>query len=165
VFIQNLMDIEQEKLEKLKQVKNNDVTEFSLNNKEFVGKIVDVYDGDTCKVVFYLKDELVKFNCRLYGINAPELKPLKTKENRVEEIENGKKAKYKLVSYCCEYVDKIDDKNCDQVIECNNTLVKIKCYDWDKYGRLLVELFKYDEEGICFNEKLIEDGLVKKYLL
>jgi len=156
------MDIE--KIEKLKQLKNNDVEEFSLRGKEFIGKVVDVYDGDTCKIVFYLKDDLIKFTCRLYGINAPELKPLKTKENRLEEIENGKKAKYKLISYCCG-CESVDDKNCDELIDRNNTLVKIKCHDWDKYGRLLVELFKYDENNICFNEKLIEDGLVKKYIL
>jgi len=162
--------MELELREKLREIKNNDVEEFSLNGKEFIGKVVDVYDGDTCKVVFYLKDKFVKFNCRLYGINAPELKPLKTIENRITEIENGKKAKNKLISYCCG-CDLVDDKNCKEIICNNNTLVKIKCYEWDKYGRLLVDMFKYDEnnfdntEAISFNQRLIKDGLVKTYIL
>jgi hypothetical protein len=40
----------------------------------------------------------------------------------------------------------------------NNNIIKVKCFEWNKYGRLLLELFKYDE-------KLIESGLVKKYSL
>lgn len=41
----------------------------------------------------------------------------------------------------------------------NNNIIKVKCFEWNKcMGRLLLELFKYDE-------KLIEDGLVKKYIL
>lgn len=150
-------------LEKLKSIKNSDIKEFSLNGKEFIGKVVDVYDGDTCKIVFYLKDEIVKFNCRLFGINAPELKPLKTKENRLEEIENGKKAKHQLISYCCK-CESVDDNNCEEFIENNNSLIKIKCFEWDKYGRLLVELYELDKEE-SINNKLIESGLVKKYSL
>jgi len=146
-------------------LKNNDVEEFSLKDKEFIGKIVDVYDGDTCKIIFFLDNKLVKFNCRLYGINAPEIKPLKTMEKREEEIVNAKIARNKLISLCCN-CDNVTSDNYKEIIENNSTLIKIKCRDWDKYGRLLVDIMNYNcETNECFNNVLLEGGFVKKYII
>ena len=39
---------------------NNDTNMFSLKNKFKKCKIVNVYDGDTCKAVFYLHNKLYK---------------------------------------------------------------------------------------------------------
>ena len=41
---------------------------FSLNGMTFNAKVVDVYDGDTCTVIFYYKDEPIKFKCRCNGL-------------------------------------------------------------------------------------------------
>jgi len=38
---------------------NKDTPEFSLKNKLFRCKVVDIYDGDSCKVVFNYKNEYV----------------------------------------------------------------------------------------------------------
>jgi len=152
----------------LKSIRNNEVEDFSLKDKEFVGKVVDVYDGDTCKVVFYFDNKLVKFTCRLYGINCPEIKPSKTMENREDEIQRAKHARNKLVSLCCN-CEKVDDSNYKEVIHNNVNLVKIKCRDWDKYGRLLIDIQEHKEEinekVLCFNDLLLEGGFAKKYIL
>jgi endonuclease YncB( thermonuclease family) len=142
-----------ELVEKLKKVKNEDVEEFSLKNKTFIGKVVDVYDGDTCKIVFYLDDKLVKFSCRLNGIDTPELKPLKTKVNRDEEIEKAKQCRNRLIELCC---DKID-------VESSNKLVYIKCNDFDKYGRLLIDIYESKECECSINNILVKEGLARCY--
>ena len=43
--------------EKLSLVKNNDIDQFSLNGKTVTAKVVDIYDADTCKIVFELDNK------------------------------------------------------------------------------------------------------------
>ena len=33
-------------------------------------KVVDIYDGDTCKIIVVYKNELMRFNCRLVGLDT-----------------------------------------------------------------------------------------------
>ncbi len=152
----------EEIIEKLKQLKNDQVQEFSLKNMEFICKIIDVYDGDTCKMIIYIDNKFVKFNCRLLGIDTPEIKPLKSKENREDEIMRAKLCRNRLISLCCnDDKEKITDSNHKEVLENNNNLVKVKCYEFDKYGRVLIELLNQDGES--FNSILVKEGLAKEY--
>jgi len=68
--------------------------EFSLCGLTLKGKVVECYDADTCKIVIPIKDSLYKFTCRLNGIDSPEMKPRKDKQNRDSEILWAKKARY-----------------------------------------------------------------------
>ena len=70
-----------------------DVEMFSLNGMTFNAKVVDVYDGDTCTVIFYYKDEPIKFKCRCKGYDSPEMKPPKDAKNRDDIIKNANLAK------------------------------------------------------------------------
>ena len=53
---------------------DDDTPEFSFENQKIVAKVVSVYDGDTIKVVFPLHETLYKWNCRLTGVDTPELR-------------------------------------------------------------------------------------------
>ena len=86
------------KSNQLENVEYNDVEYFSLNNMEFNAKVVDVYDGDTCTVIFNLSDNLVKFKCRCRGYDSPEMKPPKDLENRDQIIINANKSKNFLLT-------------------------------------------------------------------
>ena len=90
----------------------NDIPLFSLNGTFCQCKVVDVYDGDTCKVVFPLNDKLVRWNVRLSGYDTPEMRPSKSKQNREQEILAAKAAKKFLM---------------DQVMNNSTQLVYIKC--------------------------------------
>ena len=96
---------------------------FSFEGRKCIGKVVDVYDGDTVKIVFPLSekepDRLYKWKCRLINVDTPELRTKNLKEK-----EFGKLVRNKLR-------EKILDN-----------LVYISCMDFDKYGRLLVEIFE-----------------------
>tara|TARA_B100000424_G_scaffold264997_1_gene254048 strand:- start:860 stop:1309 length:450 start_codon:yes stop_codon:yes gene_type:complete len=120
---------------------------FSFEGRECLGKVVDVYDGDTVKIVFPLSDKeperLYKWNCRLINVDTPELRTKNLKEK-----EFGKKVR-----------DFLREKILHKV-------VNVKCLDFDKYGRLLVEIFTIENENIkeeCINNWLIENGYAKKY--
>jgi len=97
-----------------------DIPEFSLCGLTLKGKIVEVYDGDTCKIVLPLQNSLYKFTCRLNGIDAPEMKPRKDKPNRDNEILLAKKARselLKLIIHNNVLFDNIDIKKEDINLE------------------------------------------------
>ena len=70
---------------------------FNLKNLEFICKVTNVYDADTCRVVFFLNDKLIKYTLRLKGIDTPEIRPKSNKPNREQEIRFAKKARNRLI--------------------------------------------------------------------
>lgn len=113
------------------------INKFSLNGLEFEGIITKVYDGDSVHAVFSLKGEYSRWVCRLNGIDTPELRSTDDAEKeRAILIRDELRIKilYKQVS--------------------------LKCYDFDKYGRLLVDIH-CDNEHI--NKWLIDSGYANEY--
>jgi len=112
------------------------------------GKVVDVYDGDTCKIVCFYPNskKMVRYSCRMYGYDSPEMKPLKSNPNRDQEIEAAKRAKAYLVS----------------LLEPINNIVWLYCRGLDKYGRLLVDIY-HNKSDVnlkinSINDKMITEG-------
>ena len=60
-------------LNKLKNLKEDDLERFTLEGLEVKAKVLSVHDGDTLDLAFYRNEELVRFNCRLEDINSPEI--------------------------------------------------------------------------------------------
>jgi endonuclease YncB( thermonuclease family) len=150
---------------------NKDIPEFSLCGLTLKGKVVEVYDGDTCKIVLPLQNSLYKFTCRLNGIDSPEIKPKKDKPNRDNEILLAKKARNELLKLIIpnnSLFDNIDIKKEDICIELekNKKLVIVKCLEFDKYGRLLVELYSNTDSidsADSFNSILLSKNLSVSY--
>lgn len=119
------------------------VKELTLENQSHIRKVVSVYDDDTIKVVFPFHETLYKWNCRLSCVDTPELRT----KNELE-----KKFGY-------EVRDKLREKILNKVIN-------VKCGEFDKYGRLLTELYIEDEninQWLIDNEYAFEyDGGTKK---
>ena len=119
---------------------NKHTPKFSFNGQTFLCKCVSVYDGDTISVVFQPYDIYCKFSIRLTGIDTPEVRTKNSKEKKQGLIVRDFLRKLIL-----------------------NKLVIIKCGKFDKYGRLLADVFQYDEFGkeipLSINDLLIK----KKY--
>ena len=47
---------------------------FSLQDVNTYGRLVDIYDGDTVKVILPVMDRYFKFDVRLNGIDTCEIK-------------------------------------------------------------------------------------------
>lgn len=120
---------------------------FSLKGNSFIAKVCNVYDGDTCTVLFSYRNEFIKYKCRMMGYDSPELKPLLSKPNRVEEITLAKNARSRFT----------------ELVEKSPTgLVRIECFEFDKYGRLLADMYNnVDIESI--NSIMIREGHGKSY--
>lgn len=155
-------------LSKLKTITNKCISVYSLDSIKTIGKVVDMYDGDTCKIVLLVNGELQKYNCRLMGLDTPEMKPPVKKENREKEIEHAHKCRNRLLQLVtsCEIQDIsqiIKRKQVAKMLETNNKLIHIKCYDFDKYGRLLVNLFTDETYEQNVNQILISENYAKSY--
>ena len=159
---------------------DNNVKEFSLDKQILLGKVVDCYDADTCRINIILNNKLVKFNCRLYGIDTPEIRPLKSVENRDIIIKKAHTAKNYLLSLIIRnnnfnLDNEYSKKEVNLLLKQNTYLVKVKCGIFDKYGRLLVELYPYQDiefthqtGGVLefensYNQKLINNNFAYAY--
>lgn len=125
---------------------NDNVSLFSFKNQEKMCKIVSVYDGDTFTACFLDKKRIIKYKFRTLGYDSPEMKPLKVKPNRDQEIIKAKEARLKFIEYS----------------NCENDLVKIKFGSFDKYGRILGTVFN-NKDGSNVNIKMIQNGYGYEY--
>lgn len=144
---------------------NDDIPFFDFKDKTFMAKVVDVYDGDTCTVVFEYNNELVKYKVRCLGYDSPEMKPSKDLENREEYINKAINAR----NY---FINRISDLNIEpskhyqkkEIKELfnskNKKLVKMKCHGLDKYGRILGEFIV---KGKNINSEMISKNHGYKY--
>tara|TARA_Y100000389_G_scaffold45659_1_gene40522 strand:+ start:2488 stop:2943 length:456 start_codon:yes stop_codon:yes gene_type:complete len=107
---------------------SKDVPKFTFEGETKTGKVVEVYDGDSVKVVFPLYSNTVagmnvrdgplyKWTCRINGVDTPELRT-----KNILEKNMGKNVR-----------DKLREKILNKV-------VTLKCGDFDKYGRILVDI-------------------------
>ena len=108
-----------------------------VDNKNVEAKIISVYDGDTVKAIFPLNGVMYKWNCRLTGIDTPEIRT----SDRLQ-----KKFGYE-----------VRDHLRTKIL---NKVVTLKCQDLDKYGRLLTEIW-FDQQNI--NQWLIDSGYAFAY--
>jgi endonuclease YncB( thermonuclease family) len=124
-------------IEELLSLDCNKINKFTLEGLTKTAKVVKVYDGDTITIVFKHKDEYNKWNCRIYGIDTPEIKSKNPEEKKAAVIAR--------------------DFLKDLILE---KIVTIKCLDFDKYGRLLVNVF-YDDKNVM--NTMIENNYGKEY--
>jgi len=171
-LVENTLNIEDDGMNErgmnIIKLKDDDIPEFSLKGQKYIGKVVDIYDGDTCRVIFKMDNKICKFSCRLTGIDTPEIRPLKTVNNRDEEIIAAKKARNRLIQLATSCQCELD--NCSltkheikDLINTNEKLVQITCHEFDKYGRLLIDIYDIDKSDKSFNQILIEENLAKAY--
>jgi len=142
----------QEKEDILEESRYNQSTDantpyFSYQTVRRVVKVLRVVDGDTVDSAMgsYENHKVFKYRVRLYGIDTPEKKPLKTNPNREREIEAAKRSTKAMV-------DKLQE---------SNNMVTILFYKNDKYGRLMGTL--YDRKGEDINQWMIKQGYAVPY--
>ena len=168
-IISNYKESMENQLSELKQIKNKDIKEYTLKSIKTIGKVVDVYDGDTCKIVLLINGKQQKHSCRLSGIDTPEMKPLLKKVNREKEIEHSHKCRNRLLQLVttCNVEDInaiLKKKQVKKMIDDdNNKIITVECCEFDKYGRLLVNLFTDETCEEHVNKILITENYAKSY--
>jgi endonuclease YncB( thermonuclease family) len=142
-------NISNNELDKLKIV-TDDIPEFSLDGLLKQAKVVSVYDGDSCRIVFWHFEKYIKWNIRMNGYDCPEMKPSLSLPNRDEIKGNAIASRDFLKSLVM---------NPEQIIYC-------KCGNFDKYGRLLGTLYLTEEDyqnDKSVNQLMITSGQGYEY--
>jgi|GEM_PF-2097251 len=125
----------------LKKLDYGDVDFYHLKGYECWARVLRVVDGDTIYVAFFVHGKPFKYRIRLAGIDTAE-------KRSTDEAE--KTWALKAENTLREWV--------------GDQLVWLKCKKYDKYGRLLAEIYS-DKGGYSFsiNESLKEIGLAYTY--
>jgi len=126
---------------KLLEIHSSKTNKFSLNGYKTYAKCVYVYDGDTIHVVFKMPNssECHKWVIRLMGIDTPEMKSKNVAE-KAKAVQSRDFLKGKIL-------DKV---------------VILDCLEFDKYGRLLGNIFLEGEEQ-SLSQQMIANGHAKAY--
>ncbi len=126
---------------KILETANTKTAKFTLLRHKTYAKCVYVYDGDTVHIVFKMPggNECYKWVVRMNGIDTPEMKT----KNAAE-----KKAAVSARDFLKE---KILDK-----------IIIVDCLEFDKYGRLLAELF-VEDNPVSLSQQMIQYGHAKAY--
>ena len=160
------VNLKKDELNDLSKV-NCNIKKFTLDGTQMWGKVVHIYDGDTVHIVFIINNCYSKFVCRMAHIDTPEMTPKNIKDEN--ERNKEKEAAIKARNYLFEQVtdmkitSTVTKKDLDILCEKSQKLIWVKCFEFDKYGRLLVELYHDDKSTISINMDMIDNKLALPY--
>ncbi len=132
---------------------------YSMKGQTRLCRVIDVYDGDTVDIIFSNNDEIQHHKLRLYGIDCPEMKPLKVLENRKEIIQSAIRARDFLKEL-------VFDK-----------IVCVFFFNEEKFGRLMGNIYliestndtkRHGHKYVTYyqksvNQLMIDKGYAKEY--
>ena len=145
----------------LQEATTENTTKFSFVNIGFTyGKVISVYDGDTCTVAIecptigyrcgifrHYKSQIVNIKVRMLGYDSPEMKPRK----------KDKSDRSRTVVQIAQ--EKLDAQECKKMLSdlVLNKIVRVEINPnppMDNFGRLLANLFIGEQ---CINNIMMED--------
>lgn len=147
---------------------NSDIKEFSLKGQEHIAKVVYIYDGDTVHIVLNLNNIPTKFNCRISGIDSPEMQPkiFNNPSIREKEIEKAINSRNYLITKVTDQLvinKNMTKKDIKDLCAKSRKLVKVKCFEFDKYGRLLIEIYDTSNRFKSINQEMIDNCYAVAY--
>ena len=153
-----------QQLEEFFQKYDNNLTpHFSLNGQKLWGRVVSLYDGDTLTIALNVFTGVYKFSVRMNGIDTCELKS--KNENNKELAKNARSRLLSLITGkdLIETSTLNDRRKINNVLNKNVYLVWVECFDFDKYGRLLANIYQNENSSECFSQILIKEKLAYTY--
>ena len=131
---------------------------FSLNGMNMCVRVVDVYDGDTIKIVAHIFGDYFKFDARLKGIDTCEIR-----SNIAANKDLAKKARTRLFELVTGAQCPETKRQMAQYLEDNVCVIYVKCNEFDKYGRVIIECYKDSQSLQSFADVLKQEKLAYAY--
>lgn len=132
---------------RLRRRSNSRFENVRLSGKILPAKVLEVYDGDTITVGFRFNGGYWRSSVRLYGIDAPELRPRKANRS-IESLNQERKAAILARDF-------LSDMILDKIVE-----VHVSPKNTDKYGRLLGAVFIKNKN---VSELMLEHEHARRY--
>lgn len=138
----------------MEEIKYDDIPYFDLNGYKTEIKVLKIYDGDTFIACMNYMNGYFKFKMRINGIDAPEIKT----QNKIES-KAGKIVRNLLVKLLTN-IEIENDNECtynqlNELLKNNTKIINVECGLFDKYGRLLVDVY--------VNGENVKDKLLNEY--
>lgn len=137
-------------LGRLRTFDEKTISVFSFTGRVITMRVVDVYDGDTCTVIFEHGGEMIKYKVRCMGYDCAEIKPKLNDPNREEEMRLAKLAKARFIELLGP-----------------SRLVQARCLEFDKYGRILAYFYPLEADvtsiDASINATMIREGHGRPY--
>jgi endonuclease YncB( thermonuclease family) len=131
---------------------------FSLDGVQTWVRVVDIYDGDTLTVVIPCFGGFYKFSVRMGGIDTCEIRS-KLKANK----DKAYAARDRVIQCITKNERKLmTKKEIQQLLDSNVYLVWAQCKEFDKYGRLLANIY-VEQGGETLSDILIREKLAYAY--
>jgi endonuclease YncB( thermonuclease family) len=159
----------------LKASRMEDCPCIDLDGVSTIGKMVDVYDGDTGNLLLVWQGRIApkggvrydeggtihQFRVRLSGYDSPEMRPPKNCEDREAKIAVAHVARDTLWELC---TSNSTIRPIDRGV-LHDSLLRVQCGRFDKYGRLLVTLYaKLDGSNeVSINQLMIDKSMGYPY--
>ncbi len=121
---------------KLKKT-NKNIPKFSFDGIKTYAYVYSVFDADTITIIFEYRNEMIKYSCRLLGIDSPEIR---TKD--IEEKEKAIEAR--------DFLRKL----------ILNKVIKVELFKFEKYGRILANVYSKNKN---INQLLIKKNYAVPY--
>jgi endonuclease YncB( thermonuclease family) len=144
----------------LSKTKNN-TKKFTLSGLATYAKVISVYDGDSIKCIIPLFNDYFIFDVRLNGIDTSEIHS------------NSDFLKHKALEARKMILDNIYTQNdielnaskreIQDYLYNHNVIVWLKCYDFDKYGRVMVDMYANSESCESLSKILLDTNLAYEY--
>lgn len=130
-----------DEMRKLHNCTLENTPKFSIKGR-FKCKVLEIVDGDTFRGGIVFNGNVSIFTFRIYGVNAPEMKPRLIIKDRLNVIRKAKLAKERLSSL-------IFNKFC-----------VVDVFSFDAFGRALTTVI-YD--GRSVGDQLLEEGFAENF--
>lgn len=132
---------------------------FTFNGQTFIGRIIDVIDGDTVIVIMNTNGYFNKYHVRLNGIDVCELHgDLHGESKRIRT----QVLHFLLDRVCSSGAEILERQDIRDALLLTSSIVDVVCHRFDKYGRILADV-KRKPDGSSLNEFLLHQGLAKPY--
>lgn len=139
------------------------VPEFSLKGQEMWARVVSVYDGDTMTVILPMAGSVYKYSLRMNGIDTCEIKS-KLEENKRKAIQaRNTVLSWVMPTASIQATEAYAKKDIEEMLLKDIHLVYIRCDSFDKYGRLLADVYASPSDTTSFSDKLVELKLAYRY--
>lgn len=146
--------------EKFKQYGIN-TPEFSLHGLKMYIRVVSIYDGDTIKAIVPFMGQFFKFTIRLSGIDTCEIKS-KNQQNKDLAL-SARNRLFELVTSQKISQNDLSKKDLESLLDKHVYLVWANLLEFDKYGRLLANIYITTDSINSFSDILVSEKLAYKY--
>jgi endonuclease YncB( thermonuclease family) len=122
----------------------HEIPRFSFAGQNFYTRIIDMYDGDSFRIVVHVNGVTAYAMTRLVGIDTAEMKSKTAAAKAIAQESRDFALSWALKSSDKTFATKKDIK---AALADTPAIVFVKCHDNDRYGRVLVEVFRNREDA------------------